>query len=67
MLGAMGFLLSSDITKGIKTDPGFIYCAIGASISMIILEKLAKKFPKLTEFNLGIAMIMGMVTAVLPK
>lgn len=67
MLGAMGFLLSSDITKGLKTDPGFIACAVGAIVSMILLEQLAKKIPKLTEFNLGIAMIMGMVVAVLYK
>lgn len=65
MLGAMGFLLSSDIKKGLQPkNGGFIACAIGAGVAMIILEKIAKKVPKLTEFNLGIAMVIGMVCAV---
>lgn len=65
MLGAMGFLLSSDIKKGLAPDQGgFIACAAGAVVAMIILEQLAKKVPKLTEFNLGIAMLVGMLSAV---
>lgn len=65
MLGAMGFLLSSDIKKGLEPGQGgFIACAVGAIVAMIILEQIAKKVPKLTEFNLGIAMLFGMLTAV---
>ncbi len=65
MLGAMGFLLSSDIKKGLVPDQGgYIACAAGAVVAMIILEQAAKKIPKLTEFNLGIAMLVGMLTAV---
>lgn len=66
MLGAMGFLTINDINKGLnlpKADYGYIACAITAAIAMVILEQIGKKFPKLVEFNLGIAMVIGMIGA----
>lgn len=70
MLGAMGFLVCTDVTKELHPKPGvdnsgYIATAIGAGIAMVILEKIAKKYPKLVEFNLGIAMIVGMICGVL--
>lgn len=65
MLGAMGFLNSNEITKGLKPGNGaYIACVIAAFITMMVLEQVGKKIPKLVEFNLGIAMIAGMVAAV---
>lgn len=65
MLGAMGYMLSSDIRKGLAPgEGGYIACAVGAVVSMVILEQFAKKVPKLTEFNLGLAMLFGMLAAV---
>lgn len=65
MLGAMGFLVSNDVTRGLKTGNGSIVAsAVGAAVTMIILERVAKKIPKLVEYNLGMAMIAGMVCAV---
>lgn len=65
MLGAMAFLVSNDITKGLKgNNNSVLACAIGAFIAMVILDKIAKKYPKLVEYNLGIAMVIGMISAV---
>lgn len=65
MLGAMGFLVSNEIKKGLAPGKGaFIAAAVGGFLGMIILERVAKKIPKLVEFNLGIAMIIGMICAV---
>lgn len=65
MCGAFGFLFGNELLKGLNpaTRP-FAVSGIGAAIAMIILERIAKKYPKLGEYNLGIAMIAGMVCAV---
>lgn len=65
MLGAMGFLVSNEINKGLKPGAGgIIVAAVAAFVSMLVLERIAKKIPKLVEFNLGIAMVIGMIAAV---
>lgn len=65
MLGAMGFLVSNEIKKGLAPGNGaVIVAAIAAFIGMVVLERVAKKIPKLVEFNLGLAMIIGMIAAV---
>lgn len=65
MLGAMGFLVSNEINKGLKPGQGgIIAAAVAAFVSMLVLERIAKKIPKLVEFNLGIAMVIGMIAAV---
>ncbi|MFB0917682.1 MAG: DUF5058 family protein [Clostridiaceae bacterium] len=65
MCGAFAFLFGSELKKILtpKTVP-FAVSGIGAAIAMIFLEKLSKKYPKLGEYNLGIAMIIGMICAV---
>lgn len=32
---------------------------IVAAVAMVILDKVSKKYPKFTEYNLGISMIIG--------
>lgn len=58
--GAMAYLLGTNL---IKLDGNSI-SAIAAGISTIFLTKLAKEKPKLKEYNLGIAMVIGMFSAV---
>ncbi|MGD9566995.1 MAG: DUF5058 family protein [Sedimentibacter sp.] len=66
MCGAFSYLFGKELIKGLdpKTVP-FMVSGIAAAIAMIVLDKLAKKYPKMTEYNLGIAMIVGMATAVI--
>jgi hypothetical protein len=61
MLGAMAYLLGGHLIAG----GGRLVSALAAGISMILLGKLSEKFPKLVEYNLGIAMIVGMVAGVI--
>lgn len=66
MCGAFGFFLSRDLIKGF--DPktrAFMVSGVAAAIAMLILERISKKFPKLVEYNLGIAMVIGMAAAVI--
>ncbi|MCI5997422.1 MAG: DUF5058 family protein [Peptoniphilaceae bacterium] len=66
MCGAFAFFFSKDLLNGLKPEMrGFMISGITAAISMIILEKIAKKYPKLVEYNLGIAMVIGMTATVL--
>lgn len=60
MCGAMAYLFGSNAIKG----GGNTVSAIVAGIAMLLLGAVTKRFPKLTEYNLGIAMIVGMVVAV---
>ena len=61
MLGAMAYLVGGHLIAG----SGNLVAALVAGIAMILLGKLAEKLPKLAEYNLGIAMVIGMVAAVL--
>lgn len=61
MCGAMAYLFGSNAIKG----GGNTISAMVAGITMLLLGAVSKRFPKLTEYNLGIAMVIGMVVAVL--
>lgn len=65
MCGAFAYLFGNELKKAL--DPAtraFAISGIAAAVGMYFLEKLAKKYPKLGEYNLGIAMIIGMAVAV---
>lgn len=57
MLGAMSYLVSDHILAG----GGRLVAALISGFAMIGLIKLSEKMPKLAEYNLGIAMIIGMI------
>lgn len=61
MLGAMAYLVGGHIIAG----GGRLVAAIASGIAMILLLKLSKKLPKLAEYNLGIAMVIGMIAAMI--
>lgn len=58
--GAMAYLVGTHL---VKLDANTV-AAVVAGITMIFLSKLAEDHPKLKEYNLGIAMIFGMIGAV---
>ena len=60
MLGAMAYLVGGHIIAG----GGRLVAAIASGIAMLFLLKLSKKLPKLAEYNLGIAMVVGMIAAI---
>jgi hypothetical protein len=65
MCGAFGYLFGN-VLKNIfdaKTQP-IAVAGISSAIAIYFLEKLTKRFPKLGEYNLGIAMLIGMFCAV---
>lgn len=57
MCGAMGFLA---VSNAITSNENMV-AAVVAGISMILLNKLGEKVPALMEFNLGFALIIGMI------
>nr|WP_070109318.1 DUF5058 family protein [Clostridium acetireducens] len=61
MLGVFGYLNSGDVVKG----GGNLVAVIMGAISMMLLIKIAEKVPKLKEYTLGIAMLIGMTAAIL--
>lgn len=61
MLGVFGYLNSGDIKKG----GGGLIAVIVGGISMVIVIKLTEKLPKIKEYALGIAMLLGMFAAVI--
>lgn len=66
MCGAFGYFAVNEFVKGL--EPGntpIIAAVVASSISMGLLTKLGKKYPKLGEFSLGLAMVIGMVAAVI--
>ena len=66
--GSFGYLFLNEVKKGLQPGASSaIAAALSALIAMIILEQIAKKYPKITEYNLGIAMIIGMIVAVVVK
>ena len=60
MLGTMAYLTSGHVLAG----GGRLIAAIVAGVAMAVLVNVAKKVHGLTEYNLGIAMLIGMFTAV---
>ena len=71
-LGCFGFLNSRTIIAGVKAlstgstqANGPFYATIGGLVSMMLLVKLGRKIPALREYNLGLAMLIGMATAVI--
>jgi hypothetical protein len=60
MLGTMAYLTSGHVLAG----GGRLIAAIVAGLAMAVLVNVAKKVHGLTEYNLGIAMLIGMFTAV---
>ncbi len=61
MIGVFGYLNTTNILR----LGGPLIAAITGGIAMVLLLQLAKKFPPIKEYTLGIAMIIGMVFAVL--
>lgn len=59
-IGMFGYLTQSNIIAGI----GPATAAVGGAVSMAVMNTwVTKKFPKLSEFSLGIAMIVGIALA----
>lgn len=66
MCGAFGYFAVNDFVKGLATEQRPVLVAVVTSAaSMMLLTKLSAKYPKLGEFTLGIAMVIGMFSAVL--
>jgi len=61
MLGVFGYLNSGDVVKG---GGGLVAVIVGA-VSMIAMLKITQKYPKLKEYSLGVAMLLGMFAAVI--
>ena len=66
MCGAMSYMFGVEFIKILNPETrAFAVAGVGAAVAMYFLEKLAEKYPKLGEYNLGIAMIIGMACAVI--
>lgn len=61
VLGTSGYLLSGHLLAG---GPRLV-AGVSAALAMALLERISKNIPKLKEYNLGIAMIIGMAAAVI--
>lgn len=61
VLGTTSYLVMSNSMAGFNK----FVAALVSGIVMIILSRISGKFPKLKEYNLGIAMLVGMFIAVL--
>jgi hypothetical protein len=61
MLGTLAYLTTGHLLAG----SGRMVATIVAGFSMAILVKISKKFKWLTEYNLGIAMVIGMFISVM--
>jgi len=60
-VGIFGYLNAGEILKGV----GNTLAVLTGAVSMVILVKtVCRKIPKLMEYSLGIAMIIGMIFAV---
>jgi len=60
-LGVFGYLCSNDIRRG----TGNMTAVLTGAVAMVVLVKvIVPKFPKLSEYALGIAMLFGMACAV---
>jgi len=61
VLGTAGYLATDQARRSLP----HLGAVIAAVISMVILLKISKNRPKLKEYNLGIAMVIGMTVAVI--
>ena len=59
-LGLFSFLLSNQLVGG---KPGNITAAIASAVAFLIIGFASKKMPRLREFALGIAMVVGIFAA----
>lgn len=57
MCGAMGYLAVSNAMPSMENT----VAAVVAGVAMLLLNQLGKKIPILMEFNLGFALIIGMI------
>lgn len=65
MCGAFAYLFGNELIKVLNPETrAFAASGLGAAIAMLILERVAEKYPKLGEYNLGLAMVVGMICAV---
>lgn len=65
LCGAMSHAFSGELVKGLDPETrGFAIAAIGSGICMLILSRIAKKYPKLKQYSLGISMIVGMIITI---
>lgn len=60
-LGIFGYLNSGEILKGVGNSLAVL---VGAVSMVAVVKTVCKKYPKLMEYALGIAMIIGMIAAV---
>lgn len=60
-LGIFGYLNANEIVKGLGNT---VACLAGALSMVAIMKWIVPKHPKLAEYSLGIAMIIGMAFAV---
>lgn len=71
VLGTASYLVISnsvEIIDGLNKFAGDMFgAALIAAMAMVILEKISDKIPKIKEYSLGIAMVLGMVTGVIIK
>lgn len=61
VLGTAGYLLSGHLLAG----GGRLWAGVVAAVAMALLERISANLPKLREYNLGIAMIIGMTVGVI--
>lgn len=61
VLGTAGYLLTGHLLAGGSR----LWAGVAAAVSMAILDKVSDNMPKLKEYNLGIAMVIGMAIAVI--
>lgn len=61
VLGTSGYLLTGHLLAGGSR----FWAGVTAAVAMILLEKISANMPKLKEYNLGIAMVIGMAVAVI--
>ena len=61
-LGIFGYLNANEIKKGWGNT---IACLAGALGMVALMKFVVPRYPKLAEYSLGIAMIIGMVFAVI--
>lgn len=62
MLGVFGYLNAGDVAKG---GGNLVAVIVGALFMIFMVTKITVKYPKLKEYSLGIAMLCGMIGAVL--
>ena len=61
MLGAFAYLVGGHLVAG----GGRLVAAVVSGLAMIGLVYIAKRVPRLLEYNLGIAMVIGMIAGVM--